>query len=379
MLRKLETWPDWQIALALTAALRIFYSAMAALCLPFLHPDPALIHSNELTENLPVAHGLYYAWLGIWERFDTLWFLRIAEHGYDRPMAVIFYPLYPAAIRLVSELVPATAAALLVSTAATFFSLWGLLRLAGLGLSDVGRLRMLLLVCVWPTSFVLFAGYADSLTLAFVVWAVLLGREARWEAATTCGLLAGVTRPTGVLAFVPIALMALRSRQARSLVVALTPFGLLGYWGWLRWSGRPSVVEAYRLYQGMTMVPPWKGLAETLRLIVTEHDALLAIKLGLVILVAVISLRRQVRIDVQVQIRIEDKAFVLAVILQMLMYTGRPLLGAARYTLMVYPAFLALGAYAQRWNGKQFGFYAGALGFLNLAWMWAFLSWSLVL
>jgi hypothetical protein len=379
MLRKLESWPDWQIALALTAALRIFYSAMAAVFMPFLHPDQALMHSNELTENLPVAHGLYYALLGIWERFDTLWFLRIAEHGYDRPMAVIFYPLYPAAIRLVSLLVPATAAALLVSTVAAFFSFWGLLRLAGSGLSEVGRLRMLVLVCVWPTSFVLFAGYADSLTLALVVWAVILGREARWEAATACGLLAGVTRPTGVLVFVPLALMALRSRRARSLVVALTPFGLLGYWGWLRWSGRPSVVEAYRLYQGMTMVPPWGGLAEAVRLIVTEHDGLLAIKLGLVILVAVISLRRQGRTNARAQIRVEDKAFALAVILQMLMYTGRPLLGAARYTLMVYPAFLALGAYAERWNGKQLGFYAGALGFLNLAWMWAFLSWSLVL
>jgi hypothetical protein len=375
MPRKLASWPDWQIALALTAALRVFYSGMAAAFLPFLHPDPALIHSNALTENLPAPHGLYYALLGIWERFDTLWFLRIAEHGYDRPMAVIFYPLYPAAIRLVSGLVPATAAALLVSTLAAFFSFWGLLRLAAAGLADVGRLRMLLLVCVWPTSFVLFAGYADSLTLALVVWAVILGREARWEAATACGVLAGVARPSGVLVFVPLAVMALRSRRARSLVVALTPLGLLSYWGWLRWSGRPSVVEAYRLYQGMTMVPPWRGLEEALRLIVTEHDALLAIKLGLVILVAVISLWPQVRI----QIRIEDKVFALAVILQMLMYTGRPLLGAARYTLMVYPAFLVLGAYAERWNGKQLGVYAGALGFLNLAWMWAFLSWSLVL
>ncbi len=165
--------------------------------------------------------------------------------------------------------------------------------------------------------------------------------------------------------------MALRSRQARSLLVALTPLGLLSYWGWLRWSGRISVVEAYRLYQGMTMVPPWRGLWEVLRLIVTEHDALLAIKLGLVIMVAVISLRREVRI--------EDKAFALAVILQMLMYTGRPLLGAPRYLLMVYPAFLVFGTYAERWNRKRLGFYVTALGLLNLAWMWAFLNWSLVL
>jgi len=374
MLRRLASRPDWQIAMALTAALRVFYSAMAAGFLPFLHPDPALIHSNALTDNLPAPHGLCYALLRIWERFDTLWYLRIAARGYDLPAGVIFYPLYPAAIRVVSWLMPATAAALLVSTVAAFFSFWGLLRLAG-ELSEVGRLRMLLLFCAWPASFVLFAGYADSLTLALVLWAVVFGREARWEAAAVCGVLAGSARPTGVLVFVPLAVMALRSRQGRSLVVALTPLGLLGYWGWLRWSGRPSVVEAYRLYQGMTMAPPWRGLAEAVQLIVIKHDALLAIKLGLVILFAVISLRRGVRIGVQ----IEDKAFALAVLLQMLMYTGRPLLGAARYLLMVYPAFLVCGAYAERWNGKQLTFYVTALGLLNLAWMWAFLSWSLVL
>jgi Mannosyltransferase (PIG-V) len=370
MFGKLKSRPDWQIALAMTGALRVFYSAVAAASLPFLHPDPVLIHSNELTENLAAPYGLHYALLGIWERFDTLWFLHIAEHGYDRPMAVIFYPLYPAAIRLVSGLIPPMAAALLVSTVAAFFPFWGLLRLASES-SEVVKFRTLLLFCMWPTSFVLFAGYAESLTLALVVWAVIFGRKARWEAATACGLLAGSARPSGVLVLIPLAIMALRSRQVRSLIVALTPLGLLSYWGWLRWSGRPSVVQAYRLYQGMTMVPPWRGLEEALWLIVTEHDTLLAIKLGLVILVTVITLRGQVRI--------EDKAFALAVILQMFMYTGRPLLGAARYVLMVYPAFIVFGAHAERWNGKQFGFYVAALSFLNLTWMWAFLSWSLVL
>jgi len=232
---------------------------------------------------------------------------------------------------------------------------------------------------VWPTSFVLFAGYAESLTLALVVWAIVFGREAWWEAATLCGLLAGTARPTGVLVFFPLAVMALRSRRARSVTVVLTPFGFLSYWVWLRWSGRISVVEAYRVYQGMTMVPPWKGLAEALRLIVIEHDALLAIKLGMVVLLAVVSLRRDVRLEARAQIRIEDKAFALAVILQMLMYTGRPLLGAMRYALMVYPAFLMWGARAERWSGKRLSFCLTALGVLNLTWMWAFLNWSLVL
>jgi len=378
MLRRLASRPDWQIALAVTVALRLFYTAMAAAFLPFLHPDPALINSNALTGNLPSPHGLHYILFGIWERFDTLWYLRIAQHGYDLPMAVIFYPLYPTTIWLASNLLPAITAALLISTVAAFFFFWALLRLAS-ELSAVGKLRTLLLVCVWPTSFVLFAGYAESLTLALVVWAIVFAREARWEAATVCGLLAGSARPTGVLVFIPLAVMALRSRQTRSLLVALTPLGLLTYWGWLRWSGRLSVVEAYRLYQGMTMAPPWRGLWEALRLIVTGHDVLLTIKLGLLIVIAVTILRRDVRTQNRIPLRIEDKAFALAVILQMLMYTGRPLLGAARYVLMIYPAFLVWGAYAERWSGKQFGFCLTALGFLNLTWMWAFLNWSLVM
>jgi len=226
-------------------------------------------------------------------------------------------------------------------------------------------------VCVWPTSFVLFAGYAESLTLALIVWAVVFARNGRWWSATICGVLAGLGRPSGVLVAIPLALLALRSRRLSSLLVLLTPVGLLGYWGWLHRSGRVSVVEAYRIYQGATLAPPWASLGEALRLIVTEHDGLLAIKLGLVVLVAALSLRREVRL--------EDKLFAAAVILQMLMYTGRPLLGAARYLLPVYPAFLVLGAYAQRrWNWKQFAFYLAAFGFLDLMWMWAFLNWSLV-
>jgi len=372
MLRKLASWPDWRIAMALAAVLRVFYSAMAAVLLPFLHPDPALIHSNALTESLPPPHGLYYALLGIWMRFDTLWYLHIAQNGYDQPMAVIFYPLYPAAIRLVSAVMPAPAAALALSTVAAFFSFWGLLRLAGLEWTTPGRIETLLALTAWPSSFVLFAGYAESLTLALIVWTVIFARRERWEMAALSGFLAGLSRPSGVLVAVPLFMMAWHSRKIRSLVVFFSPLGLLGYWGWLRWSGRLSVVEAYHVYQGATFAPPWASLREIARLIVHQGDILVALKFGLVALAVVFSLRQEARL--------EDKLFSLALTVQMLMYTGRPLLGGPRYVLPMYPAFLAMGGYAvRRWSRKQFGFYLGCFGLLNLVWMWAFLRWSLVL
>ena len=371
VLRRLESWPDWRIALALTLILRVIYSLLAADLSFVLHPDPALIRSNALTESLSPAGTWHYALLGVWERFDTLWYLHIAQRGYDLPSAVIFYPLYPAAIRMLTWLLPVTAAALAVSTVAAFFFFLGLLRLVSPDQSQLTRVRTLLLICVWPTSFVLMAGYAESLTLALIVWAVVFARKERWLSATSCGLLAGLCRPSGVLVAIPLVILALRSRRIASAITLLAPAGLLGYWGWLRWSGRLSVVEAYRIYQGATLAPPWASITEAVRLIVADHDGLLAIKLGLVVLVACLSLRRE--------IRFEDKLFAIAVILQLLMYTGRPLLGAARYLLPVYPAFLMLGAFAaRRWSARQFAFYLAAFGFLNLIWFRAFLNWSLV-
>src|SRR5258707_13846906 len=114
MFGKLKSRPDWQIALTMAGALRVFYSAVATGFLPFLHPDPVLIHSNELGENLPVPYGLHYALLGILVRFDALWYLRIAKRGYDLPMAGIFYRLYPASNRLGSASILPLASSLMV-------------------------------------------------------------------------------------------------------------------------------------------------------------------------------------------------------------------------------------------------------------------------
>ena len=368
-----ESWQDWQIALAVTAALRLFYSGFAAALSFFLHPDPSLIRSNALTENLAAPGSWHYAWLGVWERFDTLWYLRIAQRGYDLPMSAFIYPLYPAMIRLVSWVMPATGAALLVATIAAFFFFWGLLRLADAELAAAGKVRMLLIVCVWPTSFILFTAYAEPLTLALIVWAVVFGREERWWSATACGILAGLSRPSGVLVSVVLVVLALRRRRVESLVVVLTPLGTLAYWGWLHETGRLSVVEVYRQYQGMALAPPWASLEQALRLIIHDHDhdGLLAIKLGLMILVVVLSLQRAVRL--------EDRLFALAVVLQILLYTGaRPMAGAARYLMVAYPTFVVLGKYAeQKLSARQFGFYVSTCGLLNLVWMWSFLEWSL--
>src|ERR1700692_1773326 len=121
-----EQRKNWKIAFAMTAGLRVIYSAFAAVAAVFVHPSASLIQSNVLAENLPAPGGWHYALFGIWERFDTLWYLRIAKRG-------------------LGGLVGPIAAALLISTVAAFFYLWGLLRLIHSEFPDMQPLRTLTL------------------------------------------------------------------------------------------------------------------------------------------------------------------------------------------------------------------------------------------
>ena len=132
------------------------------------------------------------------------------------------------------------------------------------------------------------------------------------------------------------------------------------------------MVDAYRLHQGMALVPPWTGFWEALRLMVTQGDMLLAMKVAALILFAVLILRRDTCL--------EDKLFGLAVILQNAdVHGGDRFWGPCDTCCSFHPAFMVLGGYARRQKSQPFIFYLVALEVLNLSWMWAFLNWSLVL
>jgi hypothetical protein len=372
MWRKLEPRGDWQIAFAITVALRLFYTSVAAAAALFLHPDPALIHSNVLTENLPTPGGWHYALLGIWDRFDTLWYLRIAERGYDVPRGVVFYPLYPWLIRGLSGLAGPMAAALLISTVSAFFYFWGLLRLARSEFPNARPLRTVMLAATWPASFFFFTGYTEALAVALIVWCVGSARDERWLLAAACAFAAGLTRSAGTLAIVPLAIVAWRARRRTRWSVAIAPLGTLGYWFWLRQTGRLSVAAAYRTYWNTEVASPWTTLWRAIGSLGERFDPLVAISLValIVFFVAGVAARR----------RMEDRYFSAAVIVHLLLrLCWPPLLGAPRYLLPVYPAYLTIGKGAEKMERTRFAFLCGSLFAFNLAWMWAFLSWSLVL
>jgi len=307
-----------------------------------------------------------------WERFDTLWYLHIAQTGYDRQGAIVFYPLYPALIRLLSWLLhPLLAAALAVSTVATFFFVWGLLELIRLDLPERTANRALLLLAVWPGSFILFAGYADSLVMALSVWSLCFARTARWPWAGLLGFFAGSAKAVGAVVALPLAWLAWR-KDRRQLWTAVAPgLGPALFSLWIRRAGFGSSAAAYAAHWHTHVAWPWQTLAASVRgffasppnLILRINFVFLALACGLLLV------RR---------LPVEYRLYALASLALFLTKSTDPLLqSTVRYILAVFPAFIALAIVLEK-RPLGLAVLCAFFALVNAALLFGFWRWSLL-
>ena len=101
-----------------------------------------------------------------WERFDALWYLRIAEGGYRLgDGSAAFFPLYPLAIRGLSFVLSGhpLAAATIVSNAAFWGGLVVTYLLTTSELSERAARATVLLMCLFPTAHFFLMPYSESL------------------------------------------------------------------------------------------------------------------------------------------------------------------------------------------------------------------------
>jgi len=366
-------WPPWRRALALTLLLRLAYSILAAVCALIQSVDLRLVHSNALTENLrPPDHSLGYLLLGVWERFDTLWYLHIAAHGYDRADAVVFFPLYPSLVKIGSLLVPPMAAALLISTLAAFFLFWGLQELL-LGDDPPNLVNQSVFLCaVWPASFIFFAGYPESLLFAVIAWSLCMARRDRWLAAAVLGLAAALTKAVGVVVAVPLLVMAIRHRKIEALPVLLVPLGLAGFLGYLHWTGHGAIAPAYRQYWRTSTALPWTTLWVSLRALTNRPNLILILNLIALPSVSVLALRSRLNVEYVLY-------SVAAIVVFLCKETTPPLQSMMRYLLIIFPSYVGFARFLQRPNLRpRFGMVCASLFVVNIGLMWLFLGWSLV-
>ena len=170
-------------------------------------------HPNAGRWDTPRLHDLGY-FTDIWARWDSDFFLRIAQNGYDDASAA-FHPLYPALIAGLGRVFFGhyILAGLVISLLCCLGSFVLLHRLASKHLDADGARRSVLYLAVFPMALFLQAVYSESLFLLLVLAAFTFAERDRFAAAGLVAGLAILTRATGLALLPALALLAWRHRE----------------------------------------------------------------------------------------------------------------------------------------------------------------------
>ncbi|MFD4374401.1 hypothetical protein [Streptomyces sp. NPDC058486] len=180
-------------------------------------------------------------------RWDSVWYVRIAEHGYgyqvtlpngDVHSDLAFFPLLPALERALAAVLPldAAGAGLLVSWTASLAAAWGIFRCGEHVVSARAGIVLAVLWGAYPTAFVQSMAYTETLFTALAAWSLYAVLRGRWILAGLLCACAGLTRPTAAALIAALGVTALvalvRDRRLPWRTVAgvlLAPLGWLGH------------------------------------------------------------------------------------------------------------------------------------------------------
>jgi hypothetical protein len=329
-------------------------------------------------------------------RWDAIGYLRIAAHGYTRAGDTILFPGYPLAIAALGWVVRSdVVAAVLVSVASLTAGMGLLHRLTAAELGARAAGATVVVLAFAPVSLFFTAVYTESLFLALSVGSVYAARRGRWTIACLLAAAASVTRVTGVLLVIPLALMRRRERGGLDpglLGLLLAPAALLAFfaymeargYGWLaplrnqhahRFAGPQATVAdavrdaAHGVSTTLSGAPPVApSLSGALN---PPFDSIvLVIVLILAILALVVAFRR---------LPLEYGLYAAAVLLVTIASETKvqPLEGLDRYCLTIFPLWMGAGAWLAERRAVRPVVVVGAalLGFYTFEFArWAFVA-----
>jgi hypothetical protein len=170
-------------------------------------------HPNADRWDTARLHDLGY-FTDIWARWDSDFFLRVAQNGYDDASAA-FHPLYPALIAALGRAFFGhyIVAGLVISLLCCLGSFVLLHRLAEVHLDAEGARRSVLYLAVFPMALFLQAVYSESLFLLLVLGAFALAERNRFAGAGLVAGLAILTRAAGLALLPALALLAWHHRD----------------------------------------------------------------------------------------------------------------------------------------------------------------------
>lgn len=313
-------------------------------------------------------------------RWDATWYMEIARAGYqydprlgaDEQQTIVFFPLYPLLIRTVAAFTtperPATMeypqfiemrmvhlawAGLLVSLLAFACALVVVYRWAELHAGADAAVGAVVLLSTYPFAVYFSAPYTEALFLLLVSGACYAFERGRLRLAGAAGLLAGLTRPNGVMLSLALGILALEPLRRREpgwvrqltvgmLAAAMPAVGLLLYTAFVyRLTGNPLAwLEAHaawgrefeataRHYGSMWRTITDEGVLAYLQAMPAEAVQVVAVLFSLALVWPVAR-----------RIGPAYAVFMLANLLPPLAQGG--FLSVGRFTSTLFPQFLAL-------------------------------------
>lgn len=224
---------------------------LAYLTLPKI--DPAFLDERpflapELTDTFSgFAHYLF----DIWARWDSVWYLHIAEHGYSSyDFSTAFFPLYPLLIAVVKPLFAGNGvlAGIFISLACCMAAFYFLYRLVELDHDREVARRAVFYLAIFPTSFFFQSVYSESLFLAMTIGCLLAARRKDYMLAGLAGALATLTRSAGLMLLIPLFIMYMEERDWNYRRLDREAFNLLLV---------PVGLGVWMLFLGVRFGDPW--------------------------------------------------------------------------------------------------------------------------
>jgi Gpi18-like mannosyltransferase len=345
--------------------LRLWSSAVL-LVLKYFPPlvIPSGIQVREQLSSLENNGVLSRLFLAPWYRWDSVYYLEIAQDGYSRPFLTVWPPLYSGLVRLVSlSGITPLLSAIIVSNLSAIMALILLFRMSEDELPGFGSQIVKCLV-FFPTAFFLVAAYTESLYLCFTIASLWMGHRGRLKWASLWAALATLTRLQGVLLMLPLFYEGYRhtirdlqssdqKQKIRSILMvcllsAIPVFAAGGYVLYIHFGiGAPWPWVTLNSTWGQHTGWLWEGLIGNftsifgLRRILTPINPLAQITDLILVLFALICLGgiwyRKIPIPVSYQIY---ACMGMVIILTKLDNQGL-LVSASRYLLSLFPVFMA--------------------------------------
>jgi hypothetical protein len=340
-------------------------------------------HPNAARWDSPLIHELG-SFTDIWARWDSVFFVRIAQHGYDDASAA-FAPLYPGLVAGLGRVFFGhyVLAGIVISLAAALGAFLLLYRLAEERLGANGAVRTVLYLAVFPMALFLQAVYSESLYLLLALAAFAAAERGRFFGAGILSGLAVLTRVAGVALLPALAVLAWRNRDRRRAlaglalavpVAAIYPLVLWQQGGdpWAFWNAQDE------WHRHLSRAGPFAGIWNALVHWTPSHAGpqhAIAVNVeGLVALVIFVALA-------VVAWRRFGSAYGLFAALSLaipLSYPSSrwPLLSLPRFGLVIFPLFLALAALTANRPRAHTAVVACSALFLGIAVVqWALWQW----